>query len=66
LGEWGCELVARRALGVDLDPLEESLVDESAFGGVGVEIGGLDVVCELERDVEGPEDGVIVEFEAAE
>ena len=33
---------------VDLEVLEEGLVKEASFGRVGLEVGGLDVVGELE------------------
>lgn len=49
----------------DLDPFEEGLVEE-AFGGVGLEVGGLDVVGELEGEVDGLENGLVLDLVAAE
>ena len=49
------EDVAGDVFAVDLDRFEEGLVEEAAFGRVGAEVGGLDVVGELEREVEGLE-----------
>jgi hypothetical protein len=63
-GEGRLELAACGVFAVDLDPLEERLVEEPAFGRFGVEVGLLDVVGQLEGDVEGVEDLVVVDLEA--
>ena len=64
LGEGRFELVAGGVFGVDLDPLEERLVEESAFGRLSVEVGLLDVVGEFQREVERGDDLVVVDLEA--
>jgi hypothetical protein len=51
---------------VDFDALEEGVVEEAPLGGVGLEVGGLDVVGEVEREVERFEDGFVVGLVAAE
>ncbi len=53
LGEGFGECVADDFFAVDFESFEEGLVEEAAFGGVGLEVGGLDVVGELECEVEG-------------
>ena len=65
-GERRVEGVVGDFLGVDLDVVEERLVEEAAFGRVGLEIGGLDAVGQVERDLEGVGDGGVVDLVAAE
>ena len=60
------ECVVVDFFGVDLEAFEEGVVEEAAFGWVGSEVGGLDVVGEFECDVEGVEDGLVVDLVALE
>ena len=64
LGEGGLYLASGGVLAVDLDPLEEGLAEEPAFGRFGVEVRLLDVVGELDGEVECVDDLVVVDLEA--
>ena len=66
LGEWRVQLAGGDLFAVDFDVLEERLVEEASFGRVGLEVGGLDVVGELEREVESAGDGLLVDLVAVE
>ena len=63
--EW-LEDVVVDVFAADLEAFEEGLVEEAAFGGVGLAVGGLDVVGEVEREVEGGADVVGLDLVAAE
>ena len=54
--------VAADLLASDFDTLEEGLVQEAALGVVGLEVGGLDVVREVERSVERADDSVLLDL----
>src|SRR5581483_12482989 len=60
------EGVAVDFFGVDFEAFEEGLVEQSAFGCVSLEIGGLDVVGEVEGKVEDLERLVVLDLVAAE
>lgn len=60
------ERVAVDLFGVDVDAFEECLVEKTALGCVGLEVGGLDVVGEVEGVVEGFEDRLVFDLVALE
>ena len=64
LGEGLRELVAFDLLGVDGERLEERLVEQSPLGAVGLQVGGLDVVSELEGVIERLEDRLVLDLMA--
>ena len=66
LGVWGVEGLAGDFFAVDFDALEEGLVEEPSFGRVGLEIRGLSVGGEGEREFEGFQDGVVFDFVSLE
>src|SRR5207249_4489023 len=66
LGEGSGEGVAGDVFVVDLDQLEERLVEEPALGVVALEVGGLDVVGEVEGEIECLDDRVLVDLVASE
>jgi len=66
LGEWRVQLAAGYLFAADFDVFEERLVEEAAFGRVGLQVGGLDVVGELEGEVERAGDGFLVDLVAVE
>jgi hypothetical protein len=56
------EGVAGDVFVVDFDAFEEGLVEQAALGCVCLQVGGLDVVGEIEGEVEGLADLVVVEM----
>jgi hypothetical protein len=62
LGEGRRELVTVDLFGVDRDRLEQGLVEEPPLGAGGLEVGGLDVVGDLERVVERLEERLVLDL----
>jgi len=66
LGEGRREFVTVDLFRVDRDGLEEGLVEKSPLGAVGLQVGRLDVVGELQRVVERLEDRLVLDLVALE
>jgi hypothetical protein len=66
LGEGRRELVTVDLFGVDRDRLEQGLAEEPPLGAGGLEVGGLDVVGELERVVERLEERLVLDLVSLE
>lgn len=61
-----CEGVSVNVFAADFEELEERLVEQAPFGDVGLAVGGLDVLREVEGEVERGPDVLSVDLVAAQ